>query len=116
MNGTRKIINKIDQSRKELSSADGKTKDRVEGWRKNIHLLTNDIKAQATLLDRLDDGDDNQEGGSDIKRDYFSMMVARLLKDIEELVRIAEKLLSLNINKSISGKDENANNWTLMRQ
>jgi hypothetical protein len=45
MNGTRKIISKIDQSRKELSSADGKTKDRVEGWRKNIHLLTNDIKA-----------------------------------------------------------------------
>jgi hypothetical protein len=44
------------------------------------------------------------------------MMVARLLKDIEELVRIAEKLLSLNINKAISGKDENANNWTLMRQ
>jgi len=64
----------------------------------------------------LDDGDDNQEGGSDIKRDYFSMMVARLLKDIEELVRIAEKLLSLNINKSISDKDENANKWTLMRQ
>lgn len=116
MNGTRKIISKIDLSRKELGSADGKTKDRVEGWRKNIHLLTNDIKAQSTLLDNLGNGEQDQEGGSDIKRDYFSMMVARLLKDIEELVRIAEKLLSLNINKAISGKDENANNWTLMRQ
>ena len=36
MNGTRKIINKIDQGRKELGAPDGKTKDRVEGWRKNI--------------------------------------------------------------------------------
>ena len=44
MNGTRKIIGKIDQGRKELGQADGKTKDRVEGWRKNIQTLTNDIK------------------------------------------------------------------------
>lgn len=107
MNGTRKIINKIDQGRKDLKETDGKTKDRVEGWRKNIHAFTNDIKAQATLLDRLNDGEDNQEGGSDIKRDYFTMMVARLHKDIEELVRICEKLMSLNINKSISSKESN---------
>jgi hypothetical protein len=55
----------------------------------------------------LNDGEDNQEGGSDIKRDYFTMMVARLHKDIEELVRICEKLMSLNINKSISSKESN---------
>ena len=36
MNGTRKIVNKIDQGRKELGKTDGKTKERVEGWRKNI--------------------------------------------------------------------------------
>lgn len=111
MNGTRKIINKLEQGRND----NVKTKDRVEGFRKNIQDLSKDIKAQATLLDRLDDGDENQEGGGDIKRDYFSMMVARLQKDIEELVRICEKLMSLNINKAISSKESNEQNWTLMR-
>ena len=27
-----------------LEKKDGKTKDRVEGWRKNIHALTGDLK------------------------------------------------------------------------
>ena len=60
------------------------------------------------ILDDVDNGDQNTEGGGgDIKRDYFSMMVARLQKDIEELVRICEKVLTLNINKSAGSKETN---------
>jgi hypothetical protein len=43
------------------------------------------------------------------------MIVARLQKDIEELVRICEKVLTLNINKSVTSKEANENDWTLMR-
>ena len=59
MNATRKTINKLDVDRNELKKGktDGKTKERVEGWRKNINTLTNDIKAQSTLLDELDSGE-----------------------------------------------------------
>ena len=45
MNESRKLMAKIKDGRTDLGKNDGKTKDRVEGWRKNIHLLTNDIKA-----------------------------------------------------------------------
>jgi hypothetical protein len=41
MNGTRKIINKLEQGRND----NVKTKDRVEGFRKNIQDLSKDIKA-----------------------------------------------------------------------
>ena len=40
MNDTRKLIGKIQGVREDLPKKDGKTKDRVENWRKNIHGLT----------------------------------------------------------------------------
>jgi|TARA_B110000285_G_C15073474_1_gene589311 hypothetical protein len=43
------------------------------------------------------------------------MIVARLQKDIEELVRICEKVLTLNMNKSVASKEASENDWTLMR-
>ena len=44
MNDTRKLLSKIKQSRDDLPKTDGKTKERVEGWRKNVHSLTGDLK------------------------------------------------------------------------
>lgn len=71
-----------------MGKKDGKTKDRVEGWRKNIHGLTSDLKKQVGILENLDSGEQNESGGSDNRRDYFSMIVAKMQKDIEDLVRI----------------------------
>lgn len=36
MSDTRKVLGKIKYTREELGKKDGKTKDRVETWRKNI--------------------------------------------------------------------------------
>ena len=44
MNDTRKLLGKIKQGREDLKKTDGKTKERVEGWRKNVHALTEDLK------------------------------------------------------------------------
>jgi hypothetical protein len=88
MNDTRKIVGKIRQQREDLPLKDGKTKDRVEGWRKNIHALTNDMKKQVDQLESLDNGESNNEGGGEMRRDYFNLLVNKLNKDIEELMKI----------------------------
>ena len=40
MNETRKLVTKLKDQRGHLGKKDGKTKDRVEGWRKNVGSLT----------------------------------------------------------------------------
>lgn len=45
INATRQILTKFKKGRVDLDKKDGKTKDRVEGWRKNLHALTKDIDA-----------------------------------------------------------------------
>lgn len=66
-------------------------------------------------MDELDNGDNNTEGRGDIRRDYFSMVVGRLQKDIEDLVRICQKVMTLNIKKNPGTKEVNDQNWTLQR-
>lgn len=44
------------------------------------------------------------------------MVVARLQKDIEDLVRICQKVMTLNIKKNPGTKEINDQNWTLQRQ
>ena len=89
MNDTRKKISKLNQERKTLDQRDNKTKERVDTWRKGIDGLTDDLKAQVNILEELDSGQDkNDGGGGDVRRDYFEMIVSKLQKDIEELVRI----------------------------
>ena len=56
MNDTRKKITLLKQQRENLGKPDGKTKDRVEGWRKNISNLTDDLKTQVNILEDLDNG------------------------------------------------------------
>ena len=104
MNDTRKIVGKIRQQREDLPLKDGKTKDRVEGWRKNIHALTSDMKKQVDQLESLDNGDSTAEGGSDMKRDYFNNLVNKLIKDIEDLLKICQKVTALNNKKVVSAE------------
>jgi len=100
MSDTRKLLGKIKYTREELGKKDGKTKDRVETWRKNIHNLTGDLKKQVGILENLDNGDETQGAGGDNRRDYFSMLIAKLQKDIEDNVRICQKVMTLNMKKT----------------
>ena len=88
-----------------LGNKDGKTKDRVEGWRKNIHSLTGDLKKQTKILDNLDPGEQNESGGVDNRRDYFGMLIKRLQDDIDGVMGIARKVMTLNMKKNVSSKD-----------
>ena len=115
MNDTRKIMGKIRAQRDDLEKKDGKTKDRVETWRKNIHSLTNDMKKQVDILDQIDGGENTTEGGGDMRRDYFSMLVSKLNKDIDDLMKICQKVTTLNMGK-ITSSEQNETNWTIMRQ
>lgn len=44
------------------------------------------------------------------------MIVARMQKDIEELVRICQKVTTLDRKKAVSSKEQHEQSWTLMRQ
>jgi|TARA_B110001450_G_scaffold165765_1_gene154531 hypothetical protein len=61
-----------------LSKKDGKTKDRVETWKKNVHGLSTDVKKQVNVLENIDNGESTDNGRGEVRRDYFSMLVSRL--------------------------------------
>ena len=90
-----------------LGKKDGNTKDRVETWKKNVHQLSQDVKRQVNTLDNLDNSESTENGRSEVRKDYFSMIVNRLQKDIEDLVRIAQKVMTLNIKKAQGSKEHN---------
>ena len=48
----------------------------------------------------MDNGESTDNGRGEVRKDYFSMLVNRLQKDIEDLVRIAQKVMTLNIKKA----------------
>ena len=43
------------------------------------------------------------------------MMVTKLMKDIEEIVRICQRVTAYNLKKAADSKEINDQNWTLMR-
>ena len=98
-----------------LGKKDGNTKDRVETWKKNVHGLSQDVKKQTHILDNVDNGETNENGRGEIRRDFFTMLVTRLQKDIEDLVRISQKVMTLNIKKAPGSKEHNDQNWTVLR-
>lgn len=57
------------------------------------------MKKQVGILENLDNGDEAQGAGGDSRRDYFSMLIAKLQKDIEDLVRVCQKVTTLNMKK-----------------
>jgi len=57
-------------------------------------------------LDGLDSGESNEAGGGDNRRDYFSNLSGKLQKDIEDNVRICEKLMTpFSLKKKADQKD-----------
>ena len=97
MNETRKLVTKLKDQREDLGKKDGKTKDRVEGWRKNVGALTGQLKSQIRNLNELGDGEAQGDGRGDTRRDYFTMIVSRLQKDIEDQVKICSRVTTLSL-------------------
>ena len=64
----------------------------------------------------MDNGESTDNGRGEVRKDYFSMLVNRLQKDIEDLVRIAQKVMTHNIKKAQGSKEHNDQNWTVLRQ
>ena len=73
------------------------------------------MKNQVSILEGLDNGEQNESGGGDNRRDYFTLLIGKLQKDIEDLVRICQKVLTLNIKKN-TAQSESDQAWTLARQ
>ena len=44
-------------------------------------------------------------GGSSQTRDYFGNLVAKMQKDIEDLMKICQEVLTLNMKKASGNKD-----------
>lgn len=73
-----------------------RTKDKVEVWCKNIRTLNSDIGKQVGILDALDGGSSDGNmvgggpGGGEIKKNYMSLIMARLQKDIEDMIGVCK--------------------------
>ena len=74
------------------------------------------MKKQTKILDNLDSGEQNESGGVDNRRDYCSMLIKRLQDDIDGVMGICRKVMTLNMKKNSSSKDQDDQNWTLMKQ
>lgn len=81
-----------------LESKDGKTKERVEVWRKNLHGLTDELMKQAKVLEDLGENGGagmSSDGGSEMKVNYFDHMVNQISKEIHDLMGICANVLAL---------------------
>lgn len=59
------------------------------------------------------DGENNGDGRGDVRRDYFKLLVTKLQKDIEDLVKICKDVLTLNLKKLATNNDQD---WDIARQ
>lgn len=112
-----KTAKKLQGQRKDLPKKDGQTKKRVDEWNQNLKAFTNKNKDQVDLLERIQNGGEGKGGsGNSNTRDYFGLIVARMAKDIEDLLRICQQVLTLNIKKPIASKEQNDQDWAIARQ
>lgn len=54
-------------------------------------------------------------GGSSGSRDYFGKIVEKMAKDIEDLVRNCQQVLTLNIKKAVTTQEQNDQDWAIKR-
>lgn len=86
-----KTVKRFGVMRKDLGKKDGQTKKRVDEWNANLKTFHEKNKDQVNLLDAIQRGEAKGMGGvGSSTRDYFGMIVARMAKDIEDLVRICQ--------------------------
>ena len=89
-----------------MKKTDGNTKKRVDEWNQNIKVFTEKNKKQIDLLDKIQLNEARGVGGgSAASRDYFSLIVVKMAKDIEDLVKNCQQVLTLNIKKAVTSQD-----------
>lgn len=99
-----------------LDNKDGNTKQRVQDWQKHLTSLSKDQANQVKVLGGVGKGEVSAEGRTDFKHDFFGLIVQKIQKDIDDLVQICQKLMTLNMMKAVSNKDQNDKNWQITRQ
>ena len=106
-----------DKKKNRYPELNEKTKDKVEGWCKNIRQLNSDIGRQVSILDSLDGaGEGNTgHGGGEVKRNYMNLIIGRLQKDIEDIIGVCKKTMVLNNKKTVSDQQKNNQDWILMK-
>jgi hypothetical protein len=65
-------------------------------------------------MDAIDTGEQNDGGVGEGKRDYFSMLADRLIKDLENTVRVCQKVMTLNMKK-LNQDNTQDDQWNIMR-
>lgn len=94
-----------DKKKNKYPELNEKTKDKAEGWCKNIRSLNSEVGKQVNFLDGLD-GDASQgnigNGQGEIKKNYMSLVIGRLQKDIEDIIGVCKKCMVLNMKRTVS--------------
>ena len=132
MNETRKIVNRINQERKELppyeeykqaqkrgkqANINDKTKGQVESWCKNVRQLNEDLQKNINTLGNLKDGHDiGGNGGGTVTSNYMAIIIKRLQKDVEDLFKLCQLTMVLNVKKTVTDAKENDDQWTIMKK
>jgi hypothetical protein len=55
----------------------------------------------------LDNGETSHEGRGDVRRDTFVLLVGKIQKDIDDLIKICQRLMTLNLKKAPGSKEQN---------
>ena len=78
MNETRKLLSKFKQGRDDLNKVDGKTKQRVEDWNKNLKTLSQNQKKQKDIILGMNVEGSNNQGSSSSQKEFFGLLVSHL--------------------------------------
>lgn len=136
MNETKKIFSRIEAQRKELpaheeyvkSKKTGKdakiserTKGQVEAWCKNVRHLSDDLQKQLVFLGNLGNANEiGGNGGGAATSNYMNIIVKRLQKDVEDLMKVCQLTMVLDVKKIATDQrlDEEQidSQWILMRK
>lgn len=65
-------------------------------------------------MEAIDTGEQNEGGVGEGKRDYFTLLADRLIKDLEHTVRVCQKVMTLNMKKQSQDSTQD-DQWNIMR-
>lgn len=105
-----------EKARKQAPITD-KTKGLVESWCKNVRTWNEDMQKGINTLSNLKDGHEiGGNGGGAVTSNYMIIIINRLQKDVEDLFKICQLTMVLDVKKSVRNSKENEDQWTIMRK
>ena len=54
-------------------------------------------------------------GKGEIKKNYMGLIIARLQKDIEDIINVCKQCMVLNMRKTVSDQAKNDQDWIIMK-